>query len=161
MIYIAISIFLICVYGVIDAWKKSKDTVKDYISFREAIDLTSLPILTFEQDDNKYNFLLDTGSTRSIINLPLKEQIKHEPLNIKTTITGAGEGELEATISKVTLYLKGKRYSDEFQFADMTNAFDTIKKGSGVTLHGILGNTFLDKYNYIIDYSTYVAYSKK
>lgn len=160
MIYITIIIFIICVYGIVRALI-NKSTVTGSISFRESMDLTNLPIITLEQEDVKYNFLLDTGSTRSIINLPLKDSIKHEPLDIKTTITGAGEGELEATISRVIFEFRGKKYFDEFQFADLNNAFDTIKRGSGVTLHGILGNTFLEKYRYVIDFNKYVAYPKK
>ena len=38
------------------------------ISFKETLDLTDLPIVTFEQNGNKINFLLDTGANRSVIN---------------------------------------------------------------------------------------------
>lgn len=163
MIFIVIGILLICIYGIVRLYLENRKYKKlnDSISFRESMDLTNLPIITCTQGSLKYNFLIDTGSTRSIINSSLQNDIIHEPLNIKTTITGAGEGELNATISKVYFNFKDKQYSDDFQFADMSNAFDSIKNSSGVTIHGILGNTFLDKYRYIIDFSKYVAYPNR
>ena len=46
---------------------KVKEQTK--ISFKEGLDLTELPIVTFNQGDVKLHFLLDTGSNISFINL--------------------------------------------------------------------------------------------
>ncbi len=42
----------------------------------------------------------------------------------------------------------------------MSNAFNTLKQDTGVTIHGILGNTFFEKYGYVIDYKDFIAYAK-
>ena len=37
------------------------------MSFRESLDLTDLPIITFRQGKEKINLILDTGSSKSVI----------------------------------------------------------------------------------------------
>ena len=36
-----------------------------------------------------------------------------------------------------------------------------IKKDFNIDIHGILGGDFLSKYEYIIDFKEYIAYSKR
>ena len=45
------------------------------MSFREALDLVGLPIVTFYQGDKKLNFLLDTGANLSVINKAALESV--------------------------------------------------------------------------------------
>ena len=53
-------------------------------------------------------------------------------------------------------------YKIELQNGDsIKELFDTIKEDYGVTIHGILGTNFLDKYNYVIDFKDYIIYRKK
>ena len=46
----------------------SEKELNSQMSFRESMDLTDLPVVTFYQGNKKVNFLLDTGSNDSIIN---------------------------------------------------------------------------------------------
>ena len=52
---------------------------KDIMSLKESLDLTGVPIVTFTQDNIKYNFLLDTGSDVSYINSTIVDDIKKGP----------------------------------------------------------------------------------
>ena len=45
-------------------WFKKKKN----ISFKEAIDLTGFPIITFESKDKKFKFVLDTRRQYSVFN---------------------------------------------------------------------------------------------
>ena len=36
-----------------------------------------------------------------------------------------------------------------------------IKNATGVTIHGVIGNKFMQKYKYILDFDKMIAYSKK
>ena len=44
--------------------------------------------------------------------------------------------------------------------SDLDKPFNNIKKESGVTIHGILGNNFFKKYKYVLDFDKLIAYSK-
>lgn len=51
-------------------------------------------------------------------------------------------------------------YNIIFCATDLTDSFEIIKKENGVTVHGILGNDFLIKHKYILDYVTQKIYVK-
>ena len=53
-----------------------------------------------------------------------------------------------------------KLYTSKFQVVDMQEAFDNVKKESGVTIHGILGSKFFEEYKYVLDFKELIAYTK-
>ena len=57
-------IFIAYIVNKIEATKKE---INSRMSFKEALDLIELPIVTFYQGDKKLNFMLDSGSNLSII----------------------------------------------------------------------------------------------
>ena len=69
VILLIVGTFAIVVNGIEDHNRKES------MSFREAIDLVGLPIVTFYQGDRKYNFLLDTGANLSVINLSIAASV--------------------------------------------------------------------------------------
>ena len=160
MIYICL--ILTCALIIIGAEliRRYSKKYKRAISFREALDLTGLPVITFAQGNNKFNFLFDTGATNSVINASVLDNIKHSVIEgAECEVYG-----IEGSIQKVNFVnIKFERdltYEDNFQAVDMSSAFDQVKAETGVTVHGILGNTFFQKYKYIIDYVDMVVYSK-
>ena len=56
---------------------------------------------------------------------------------------------------------KNQQFVSDFCITDLTQAFDNVKKESGVQIHGILGSLFFQKYKYILDFGSLIAYSKK
>ena len=62
---------------------KRRDQTK--ISFKEGLDLTELPIVTFKQGDKKLHFLLDTGSNISYINSEVIKDLEVEDLNASSS----------------------------------------------------------------------------
>ena len=139
---------------------KPIEELYDKISFKESLDLTDLPVITFLIGEKKCNFMLDTGANFSIINASVLNEIPHEDTNIVGTIFGL-EGK-DQKIHYVTLKLsyKNTEYTEDMQVVDMDAAFSSVKQESGVTLHGILGNKFFQEYKYILDFNELVAYSK-
>lgn len=135
-------------------------THKNQVSFKEALDLTGLPIVTFKQGENKINLLIDTGSSKSVIIPSVLNTFKHEKLNEGGTIFGMEGNIIETIYVNIDFILNKDNYSEKFQVVDMSNAFNTLKQDTGVTIHGILGNTFFEKYGYVIDYKDFVAYAK-
>ena len=61
-----ITVIVAVIINGIERYHKKNDTTT--ISFKEAMDLVELPIITFYNCNTKLNFLLDTGSNNSHIN---------------------------------------------------------------------------------------------
>lgn len=136
------------------------DRKKDKISFKEAMDLVELPVITFYNNDKKLNFLLDTGSNNSVINAPLVDNLEHTKGSCDIATIGMGGILNTAEVCNMRLTYNGRIFEDEFTIMDMSSQFDTVKQDSGVQLHGILGSKFFEKYRYVLDFSNLTAYTK-
>ena len=130
------------------------------ISFKEALDLTDLPVITFYNNGKKINFLLDTGANNSVIDSTILDNYNYEKSDIVGTVTGMEGNSIETSYATMDLEYKELVFEDKFQCVDMSKAFGAIKQSSGVTIHGILGNVFFRKYRYILDFDELKAYIK-
>lgn len=155
VILLIVGTFAIVVNGIEDHNRKES------MSFREAIDLVGLPIVTFYQGDRKYNFLLDTGANLSVINQATLENIEHTLLEKTGNLYGVDGINREVSFATIDLVYKSNSYTEEFQVLDMQNTIDQVKAESGVNMVGIIGNEFFRKYKYVLDFDELVAYSKK
>lgn len=143
--------------------------IKDYckqknrinMSFKEAMDLVELPVITFYNGDKKFNFLLDTGATISVINSNILDNFTHEKVESTGILWGIEGNKINVSYIKASLIYKDKTYEENFQVVDMTASFNAVKAKSGVTLSGILGNSFFKKYQYVLDFNSLIAYSSK
>ena len=129
------------------------------ISFKESMDLTELPVVTFYNKDKKLNFLLDTGSNLSVINESVLNTIDHEKINESRRTIGIG-GIIQSMSCKMCIHYKDKEFEDVFTIANLDEQFDLIKQEDGVTIHGILGSKFFERYKYVLDFKELVAYIK-
>lgn len=139
--------------------RKIKIFNKGVMSFKESLDLTNLPIVTFTSGDKKYNFLLDTGASGSVINKDTLKDITYNSTGDTTDIFGMEGNAQTAEIVEIWLTYKDKSFKEQFQAADLSKAFDLLKKEYGVNIHGILGSLFFKKFKYILDFSELIAYS--
>lgn len=129
------------------------------MSFRETMDLCDLPIVTFINNGNKFNFLLDTGAGKSVINIEILQSMSYKETDINGTIYGLDGKKYETSYVNVLLNYRGKEYEEEFQVLDMSAPFGNLKNDFGINVHGILSSSFFEKYRYILDYNELVAYS--
>ena len=134
------------------------------MSLKESLDLTGIPIVTFTQENVKYNFLLDTGSDISYINSKIVDNsaIKYEATDYKVAgfISAGGLSSSDIKIIDIPFEYKRTSFKESFAVLDLTESFSQIKEENGVTLHGILGNTFFTKYGYILDFKELKFYTK-
>ena len=135
---------------------------KHSMSFMEGLDLTGFPIVTMMNNGMKLNFVLDTGSVHSLINQSVISDLDYKNTSYVVTISGIDNAsrEDEKTVRMKLLY-KDKVTEGMFVVTDLSGVFDTVKKETGVQLHGLLGSEFFKENKYIIDYKEMVAYSKK
>ena len=138
-------------------FKKSK---REVMSFKQGFDLTEMPIITFYQGDKKFNFLLDTGANDNIIDKSVLDSIEYKEIESKSKVFGA-EGILrEVSSCEITLTYKSTEYTYKYLINDLKDAFAHIKQDTGVTLHGLIGSKFFNKYKYVLDFEELIAYSK-
>ena len=169
-IIFVVIVSIVIINDLINYYKKHK---KINISFREAIDLVGLPIITFYNEGKKFNFLLDTGATISVIDSNILNDFSHEKLEKDGILFGMEGHKIDVFIrwfimsitlkqlSSLAKVYKDKIYKEEFQVVDMSAPFNEIKAESGVKLSGILGNIFFTNYKYVLDFNSLIAYSKK
>nr|UVN09405.1 MAG: aspartyl protease [Bacteriophage sp.] len=156
---LAVIILAVIINGVDDYCRQRK---RVNMSFKEAMDLVELPVVTFYNGDKKLNFLLDTGSNISQINssvLPLLDHKKVEEKNMD--VTGIEGSKVNTEFCEMTITYKGQEFVGEFCIHDLDDAFAIVKEESGVQIHGILGSLFFQKYKYVFDFESFIAYSKK
>lgn len=156
IIFVLIAVIAIIVNAVED----NKDD-KVTISFRESLDLSGLPVVTFRQGNTKLNFILDTGSNVSVIDGTIVKKLKVQETERKTNITGIGGTSGTLNVVDINFKYKGVELSDSFQVVDMSDTLSAIKATTGVTAHGLIGNEFMQKYEYILDFENMVAIMKK
>lgn len=133
----------------------------DAMSFQNSMDLAELPVVTFRQGDKKINFLLDTGSNNCVIDSNILKSIDHKMLDVETNILGL-EGNTQKTgVCTIKMSYKDKEYEYPYVIQDMSAAFDSIKKDTGVTVNGMLGSKFFNEFKYVLDFDELIAYSKE
>lgn len=161
-IIISSVIALVAVLLLVEERTKRARERKHSMSFMEGLDLTGFPIVTMVNNGNKFNFVLDTGSVHSLINEKIIDSLECEDTSYVVTISGIDNTtrEDERTVMMKLVY-KDKVTEGMFVVTDLSGVFDTVKKETGVQLHGLLGSDFFKENRYIIDYKEMIAYSKK
>lgn len=130
------------------------------ISFKEAMDLVELPVVTFYNGDKKLNFLLDTGSNVSYINSSIIPLLDHEKTDKEMNTIGIEGNKVSNQFCKMSVTYKNQVFEEEFSIADLDKAFSVVKQESGVQIHGILGSKFFERYKYVLDFKELIAYIK-
>ena len=130
------------------------------ISFKEAMDLVELPVVTFYNGDTKLNFLLDTGSNVSYINSSIIPLLVHEKTDKEMDTIGIEGNKVSNQFCKMSVTYKNQVFEEEFSIANLDEAFGVVKQESGVQIHGILGSKFFERYKYVIDFKELIAYIK-
>ena len=159
VLIILLSVWIIASVGFFLLFYKEIRTT-DTMSIKESMDLVELPIITMINNGNKYNFIVDTGANDCLIGDKC-EKIMCLPLKAKNEMIGINGNKKECHTVGIDLIYKDKTFSATFNVADIDSMIDTIKTDYGVTVHGILGTKFLDKYNYVIDFKDYTIYRRK
>lgn len=157
VILLAVILLAIIINGAEDYCRQKK---RENMSFREAMDLVELPVVTFYNKDTKLNFLLDTGSDLSYINKSILTSLEYKEVNESRNIISVGGNSQTLGCCDMTVTYRNQKFIDRFYISDLDEAFRAIKAETGVQIHGILGSKFFAKYKYILDFESLVAYSK-
>lgn len=135
---------------------------KDNFSFKNAFKLTGLPILIFEQDGTDLIFILDTGSSVCVLDESSISKLKDfKYLDREDNLVDVNGGKVKRRYGLFKFKCDNIDFENEFLISDLTNIRESVKEDSGVSIDGIVGSDFFSKYQYIIDFDKYIAFSKK
>lgn len=142
-------------------FRSQPTTYEDVISFRQAFELTEMPIVTFYNNGEKFHFLLDSGSNNCIIDSNVLEKMIYKETDKTVKVVGLEGNVKEVQCCILPLTCKEKEYEYWYMVVDMEKAFSVVKKDTGVTLSGLIGTNFFNHYKYVLDFDELKAYSKK
>lgn len=146
--------------GILLIRKRHKYLEHKNMSFMESLKLTGFPIISFENNKRFINLLLDTGSNNSIINTNTLKDLIYENLEGNSQVFGLNGEDQKGGYVSLPLGYKGKTYYMECLSINMEPTFTKMKQQFGVTIHGILGTDFFERYKYVLDFNEMIAYSK-
>lgn len=130
------------------------------VSFKPALQTTSLPIVSFKQGDVELNFMLDTGANCSLIDSNILNEIAYT-VNKEDNVSFSGctGEEIQAYSADVEFEFDGKKFKDTFTVTDLTPAF-SMHQENGININGVLGNIFMQKYHIVLDFKDNLVYIK-
>ena len=148
-------------YGYYQLDKTYRSNYKVAIPFKESLDLTGLPVVTFDNKGVKLHLLIDTGSDMSIVDSKAMEECIIKEVKGSNTQLVTGGGALDSNaLAVIPISYKELDFEGEFLICDMEEQFKNAFGGK-IHVHGLLGSDFFRKYKYKIDYSDLAVYARK
>ena len=125
------------------------------ISFNNTFNKTRLPIICLYNNNQKLNFVVDSGSTASFIIGSVLPKLNIEDIESVITEETSFHSTLTKSADIVTLVLHSKHEKFVHTFyknSDLEIACKSVSEDLGEKVCGILGSDFLIKYNRIVDF---------
>lgn len=125
-----------------------------HYSLYYGLNSTRLPIILVDVKGEYLCFILDTGSTCSLIDSTVVEHFK----DIVELVGDYHVSGIEGTKHKVDMItlpfiFEGQVYKSKFCVKPLLDAFSGIEKESGIQVHGLLGTDFLLENQWIISFN--------
>lgn len=123
------------------------------------LQLTKLPLVIVEVKSKHLCFILDTGSTCSLIDSTVVEYFK----DIVAPVGDYYVSGIEGTKHKVDMIalpftFEGQVYKPKFCVKPLLDAFKGVEEESGIQVHGLLGIDFLIENKWTIDFKELTIY---
>ena len=121
-----------------------------------------LPMILIEVNNKHLCFILDTGSTCSLIDSNVVEYFK----DIVESIGDYYISGIDGTKHKVDVIIlpfnfESQEYKPKFCVKPLLDAFKGIEIESGIQVHGLLGTDFMLENKWIIDFNKYGIYDER
>lgn len=157
---ICLILTIIIIAMAINIYEYRKQRKNTLIKFKVPMTLTGLPIVQVKSNGVDLNFLLDTGANISVIDTNILSKLKYIKEDSISEVFGIEGNRQSVETVSIEFNKDTQSYKDIFQVMDMSAPFGFVEIESGIKIHGILGNEFLAKYGYILDFKNLEAYTK-
>ena len=126
-----------------------------YYSLYYGLNNTGLPIILVDIKGKNLCFILDTGSTCSLIDSTVVEYFKDivEPVG-DYSISGIEGTKHKVDMITLPFNFEGQVYKPKFCVKPLLGAFKSIEDESGIQVQGLLGTDFLLENQWIVDFRT-------
>ena len=120
-----------------------------------SISKVQLPLIIVKVKEKYICFILDTGSTCSLIDSTVVEYFKDivEPVG-DYCISGIEGTKHKVDIITLPFNFEGQAYKPKFCVRPLLDAFKSIEEENGIQVHGLLGTDFLLENQWIVDFRT-------
>ena len=130
------------------------------LSFTDNMGKLNLLIVSLTNNGQSFNFLIDTGATLSVIDSNALDKLAYTKVETTGNAYGVDGNIVPVEYARIELNHEKTKFVDEFQIMRV-DAFDNIKESDKIEIVGILGNTFLKRYDFTINYKDLIISSKK
>lgn len=131
----------------------TQTTIIDEISFQKIYSQTKLPIINVLINNELHYFVIDTGANINVLNESIANQLNLNYTNTKDKVFGINNTQELSKTTILNLIINDHDYSDEFSILNISQVLDRIKYESSITVSGLLGIPFLNKYKAILHLS--------
>ena len=124
-------------------------------SIINGLNKVQLPIIHVKIENKYLCFILDTGSTCSLIDSTVVEYFKDivEPVG-DYCISGIEGTKHKVDMITLPFNFEGQIYKPKFCVRPLLDAFKSIEEENGIQVHGLLGTDFLLENQWIVDFRT-------
>jgi hypothetical protein len=153
MIYVwtFFTVFIIAVFISYIINKKVRN--RHYYKF-EGSGISDIPYVTIDIQGHKFNMIVDTGCGVSIITKNALDKIKYTPCNKSINLSALTSDCLKSDVVTIGFNIAGKESTSNFAVYNQDN-FACFETMYGITIHGLLGNEFMEHTNCRIDYNNH------
>ena len=130
------------------------------LSFTDNMGRLNLPVVSLTNNGQSFNFLIDTGATLSVIDSNALGKLAYTKVETTGNAYGVDGNIIPVEYARIELNHENTKFVDEFQIMRV-DAFDNIKESDKIEIVGILGSTFLKRYNFTINYKDLIIFAKK
>ena len=157
IVLVAIFIIAIVINGIED-YHTRNSLVR--LSFTDNMGRLNLPVVSLTNNGQSFNFLIDTGATLSVIDSNALDKLAYTKAETTGSAYGVDGNIIPVEYARIELNHENTKFVDEFQIMRV-NGFDNIKESDKIEIVGILGSTFLKRYNFTINYKDLIISAKK
>lgn len=130
------------------------------LSFTDNMGRLNLPIVSLTNNGKSFNFLIDTGATLSVIDNSALKKLDYKKVDVTGSAYGVDGNIISVEYARIELKHDKVTFIDEFQIMRV-DAFENIKESDKIEIVGILGSTFLKRYNFTVDFKDLIVYAPK
>lgn len=116
--------------------------------------ISDIPYVTIDIQGHKLNMIVDTGCGVSIITKDILDKLKYTSSDKTINLSALTSDSLKSNVVSIDFNIANKKFTENFVVYAQSNLanFETMY---GITIHGLLGNEFMEHTNCKIDYNNH------